>query len=287
MSDEIKKRAQESADRLGEHARELDKLRKALAALGGDAAWDDRAARRRAVDAMRRALDDEAGLFATLSDAKSQLGDFFGELEPALEAHAQTRRARFLDDFVAAISEAGLQYRELGQQPPVLDVQGVQITIDFDKESASLAYGREPLAKSALDAPELLRVRKEQVRRLKASFPGPQDFFAAIDAAYRARVGREGRTTGDRVDLVDLLPELAVEYELRSWLGQGASIGRAELAFGLDRLAREGVLEQGGRRIELGSATGGTTRDKKRVLFLQAGLGGGQYYLSLRVTEAT
>lgn len=276
MSSDLRERARVLAGDVQSYTKELDKVRKALEALAQEPTWNDRALRTRSLKALSGLRD------RSLPDVETARA----ELEKAVQEHQRSVRQGFLEQLIPAIEAEKITWRELGQQPPVLDIGGIQVTLDYDKEQAELAYGREPMTKVALVPSEILAARSEQVARLKDAWPGSEAFFVACDSAYRARCGREGKPLGERVHIVDLIPELLVEYELRGMRKATSSFGRLELAFCLDRLAREGALEHGGRRLELGTATGGSTKDKKRVLFLTAGMGGGQYYLSVRVVPA-
>ena len=277
MLGELRERAKAFAFEAHKYTKEVDKVRKALEALATEAAWADGAQRKRCIKAIVGA-----------SELRAPVLDAFGEaLQQGSEQFASELRRTFLDALVAEVERRKLAWQSVGQQPPVLDLAGISVTLDWDKECAALAYGREPLAKVSLVVGEVLSAREEQIDRLRSVWPGPDVFFAALDSAYRARAGREAKRPGERVHLVDLIPELLVEYELRGLRSPKTIFGRAELAYCLDRLAREGGLEQGQRRLELGTATGGSTKDKRQVLFLQAGMGGGQYYLSVCVAPTS
>ncbi|MCB9883063.1 MAG: hypothetical protein H6832_17050 [Planctomycetes bacterium] len=269
MTEALQRRAHELATALRDYAKELDKRRKALEALSDPAVWNERGTRERAYKAL--ASD-------TMPPA---LEAFVDELGQGIRDFVHERRQTFVDRFFDVAKERSLTLTEMGQQPPVFDAGGVQVEIDFDKEEAHLSYGREPLCKTALEPVHILDARKQETERLEASWPGADVMFDAFASAYRARLGRENKPAGERVFLVDLLPELQLEASLRGL--RGVIEDKAALAYCLDRLAREGALEREGQRIELGTATGGSTKDKKRVVFLRHGLGGGQYYLTARV----
>lgn len=274
MTEALQQRARELALAVRDYGREIDKQRKALEALSDESGWRDRATRDRA----RKVLDSASTLVAP------SVGDFLTELVPAMRDFLEARRQSFVDELFQAVESKGIQIQPLGQQPPVFDVQGIQVEVDFEKDEARLAYGREALGKAALEPAAILAERERHIERLQASWPGAADFFDAFAAAYRARAARENKPAGERVFLVDLLPELDIEARLRGHAKpKDGPYDKATLAYALDRLAREGVLEKDSLRLELGTATGGSTKDKKRVLFLQKGLGGGQYYLTARV----
>jgi hypothetical protein len=100
-----------------------------------------------------------------------------------------------------------------------------------------------------------------------------------------------GHTLGERVDLVDLrLPLALLRTGADRWrrieLAKTPSYERYQLAYQLQRLRKDQLLEKGGLRLDLGSATGGSTRQKHNVLFIPRAGGDGQYYLSLRFVKA-
>lgn len=277
MSEEIQARARELAAALKARGKEIEKARKALEELGGGTAFRDAAARKRA----RKAIEDcgAGGL--------PDLAGFVTDLDQAARGHKQEMRLSFVDALLEAAAKESLPTRKLGDQPPVYDLGGMACTIDFDKEEARLGYAREAVARLPLDGERILEARQQALDKLTEAWPGKEAFFEAAWSAWRGRLGREGKPAGERVHIVDLLPELTLEYaERKLWRGKKQEglrpMTRQELAFCLDRLAHEGGLQHGNLRLELGTATGGSTKDKKNVLFLEAGMGGGQYYLSLR-----
>lgn len=272
---EIHEQARKLADESAALAKDLDRTKKVLEAVAGNDVVTDPALRKRCVK--------------QLTELEGRSLPAFGEFKTSFEAWAKQSllafRQSFLDEFLARCQEEGIEARRIGDQPPVYDIGGLTLTIDFDKQQGTLSYAREVLAKPALVGEEILAERVRLIEELGNAWPGAEVFHAACLAAYRARSARKGVRLGERIDLVDLLTELGLEYVERGIWSQLRPLTRPELAFCLDQLARAGSLEVGGLRLELGSATGGTTKDKKRVLFLEAGMGGGQYYLSLRFVQ--
>ena len=113
----------------------------------------------------------------------------------------------------------------------------------------------------------------------------PEVFVEHLWLAYRRCLLTEKKPVGERVELVDLLPELAMlnqgpRFKLDPTRENFRPYGKVRLAFDLARLRKSGTLTHQGYRLSLGTATIGTTRQKDRVLYLEEG-GRGQYYLSL------
>lgn len=278
MTEELTARAAILAEESKSLAKEIDRARKALESLAEIENWNDPGLRCRSRDAILALRDRQ------LPDYEA----FVESLDAELESFRLRLRQGFLDGLMQAVESSGLSARRLGDQPPLFDIAGIAVEVDFDKEHAELAYARERLARAPLDPALVLHAREEAVRELRSVWPGPESFHAACQAAYRARIARLGSRPGERIRLVDLICELSIEYELRGlWQEKSATrrLARVHLAYCLDQLARSGALTQRGSRLELGTATGGSAKDKKQVLFLEAGMGGGQYYLSLRFVE--
>jgi hypothetical protein len=285
MGHELQDEAGQLAERCRELAKEFERLRKAIEPLREHSGWAERAVREKGLESLREAGELQVPDF----------GEFGERLRKEMDGWLGRFRQAFLDKLFKSCKERELELRPLAEQPPTFAVQGLGLLLDFDKGHAELSYARERLEKAGLQSQELLDRIEELRAQLDAAWPGAEGFFAQLLAAYRARVGREGKSFGERVELVDVLPELSLELNpdvarkaVHSATGKAPSVPlltRAEFAWLLDRLAREGGLAQQGLRLELGTATGGSTKDKKRVLFLEAGMGGGQYYLSLRFVE--
>ena len=115
-------------------------------------------------------------------------------------------------------------------------------------------------------------------------------FIGQIFEAYAVRLHRTGQPLGTRLDLVDVLPELAFVLQgERFWTNPQREnfhpYSRVQFAYDLGRLRRAGRLSHKGLRMSLGSATGGSTKQKDRVLYLEDDRGSGQYYLSIRFAK--
>jgi len=276
----LAKEAQVLQERAKAKAQDWTKLGKALEALRGEAGWLDPKARKKVFDLASKLVDGEA------SDAGRDLRTFVASAKAGYAALRPMLRSRLIEGLEERAKKEGIAFEILGETPVVLRYGDLSLNLDFEKELATWTYAREKLASCPLVLEQILEIRREVLAALQGSWPGREAFFEALFAAWGAAVGRAGLPPGSRVELVQLLPEMGVEMQGRGLRKEAAAPSRAEFAFGLDALARSGGLEAGGKRIELGTATGGSTKDKKRVLYLEAGFGGGQYYLTLRFVPA-
>ncbi len=224
----------------------------------------------------------------TLPPVQTELAAELGPLVETLEAFVREQersRPLFFGRSLREAAEAqGVAFSALTSEPPEYRLDPFTVGADFRKGSAELRYARLAVCEVDLDPEALLKARLKMLEALQTKDFCPEVFFDRLLAAYRRVLG--GRAMGERINLVDLLPEVA-------FLGQSERFrkdpsrdhyqpyGRVRLAWDLARLRRSGSLSRKGLRLGLGSATMATTRNKEAVLFLEDETGRGQYYLSL------
>lgn len=213
----------------------------------------------------------------------------------AIEQHLARERARRRVTLVGALhqaaSAAGLEVSRLGSDPPTFEIPPVTVELDFGRDEARLVYAREVVTTAPLEAEAILEGRVAAMDLIRTHGLGAAEGFDLLCRAYRMVLAASGGREGERVELVDLLLPLSLLVAERSkWrqleLGRLASVTRYQLAYYLQRLRREGLLARDGVRLDLGAATGGTTRDKRNVVFVPVGQGEGQYYLTMRLVGA-
>ena len=195
------------------------------------------------------------------------------------------RPLRFGKQLREAAEEQGLTCQTLGASPPTLRLDPVTVELDFKKGEAVLSYARLELGRTPLDASGILAERAKLLASLESPNFDPADYLARLFEAYRRCLAGLGQKMGERVDLVDLLPELAFLLQSDRFRKDPSReafrpYGKVRFAYDLARLRRSRLLEHHGARLTLGTATLGSTRSKDRVLFLEEA-GQGQYYLSL------
>jgi len=195
------------------------------------------------------------------------------------------RPLRFGKQLREAAEVAGLTCQTVGSSPPTFRLDPLTVELDFKKGEALLTYARQEVSRTPLDADQILRERGKLLASLETADFQPEEFLARIYEAYRRCLGAAGHKLGERVDLVDLLPELAFLLQSDRFRKDPSResfrpYGKVRFAFDLARLRRCRTLEHAGARMTLGTATLGSTRNKDRVLFLEEA-GQGQYYLSL------
>lgn len=173
-----------------------------------------------------------------------------------------------------ALVEFGVAPRRVREDPEEWRLGPMTLALDRARDRATLRYARQPVAVGvACDADAVARAYRRVAARLQAGSLAPDELFAALERAYAARLEERGAAAGARVSLVELAAALAAARK---------GYTRAQLAFDLVRLVREGGAARGGRRLDLGIATGAATSKKSRVLWIEDQAGSGHYYETLR-----
>ncbi|MBA2660650.1 MAG: hypothetical protein H0U74_00020 [Bradymonadaceae bacterium] len=209
----------------------------------------------------------------------------------AIDGHVERQkkalRMQFLAELQTLATADGLEVVRLAESPPTLYLHPLTIELDFERETAALSYSREPVEEAALRPGVVLKCRQQIVDRMRDEAKDSQAFFDLLKRAYQTVLIARGEQAGARVDLVDLLVPLALlRVDHAQWRKSGVdglkSYPRHMLSYQLNRLRRDGLLERNGSRIDLGTATGGSTKNKRDVLFVATAQTEGQYYLSIR-----
>lgn len=210
------------------------------------------------------------------------------EIEVYLERQKMKTRMQFLGDLQAFAREQDVEVVKLSDTPLTVHLAPLTVEVDFDKGKATLLYAREVVDEVRLTPRAVLEGRKLGAAKIKDRSVESPLFFDLLHQAYQFLLLSRGEPAGNRVDLVDLLVPLAVlsadQDKLRkNGIDAIKEYPRYLLAYQLNRLRRDGILEKDGRRIDLGTATGGSTKNKKDVLFIPSTGTEGQYYLSIRI----
>jgi hypothetical protein len=207
-------------------------------------------------------------------------------LAAALEEATARWRLTRLTAIKAAAGEAGLAFQQLTADEVRLGEATVALRLD--QGTAEVRYAREALATVPADPAAIVAEVRRQLQALASASPAPEALFDELVGAYRAVLARRDLRFGERVELVDLLPELFVVRQPASFWQRPdpkrlRPVTRAQLAWDLDRLQQARTLARNGMRIVLGTATGGSAAKKAQVLFLESGGAGGQFFLTFAV----
>lgn len=212
-----------------------------------------------------------------------------GEAAAAVKAWCETeerqRPLKFGKQLREAAEAAGVAFQQLGASPPTVRLDPFTVELDFKKGEAEISFSRLELGRVPLDCDQILRERARLLASLETADFEPADYLKNVFEAYRRTLAAQGHKWGERVDLVELLPELAFLQQSERFRKDPVReafkpYGKVRFAYDLARLRRARQLEHQGARLTLGTATLGSTRQKDRVLFLEEA-GQGQYYLSI------
>jgi hypothetical protein len=214
-----------------------------------------------------------------------------GALSQALQAHLveEERKLKFYfgRDLREAAGRAGLAFAPLTTDPPEFRLGVFTVGVDLPRRAAVVRYARNDLLRVPLNADAIVEAVQKQHAALEGKGFDPTRYFEQVLGAWQVRLHRAGQPFGARVDLVDLLPEIAFVRQGTAFLEDPqrenfVPYSRVQMAYDLARLRRAGKLAHNGLRLSLGSATGGSTKQKSRVLYLEDERGNGQWYLSIR-----
>jgi len=198
-------------------------------------------------------------------------------------------RHQVLNDLKDAADEEGFRFELIGDSPPTVLIRPLTAELDTENGRVTVMYGRETVIECGLDAGSIIDAREKAMKRIKKAAMPSEEFFDILRAAYRMVCVRTSVRPGERVDIVDLLGPLAVlTVDPNQWrkLNKIDPFPRYMLGYQLLHLRRDGVMQRNGRRIDLGTATGGSARNKTNVIYVPTSPTDGQYYLSIRFTPA-
>ncbi len=279
----LQKGLEEAARRLGAEGRELVQAARALAALARPVVLQSP----KRFGAARRAL---ARKLAPERRDRLGLARLWAQIEQyEREAPQRLRRAvsRALKE---ACERAGLELRVVSQEEPVqLRIPPLAIELDFAAGKATLSFARSALATCALSAERILATREAVLKNLERPFD-PREFFNRVRRAYQLALADSGEHDGERVELVRLLPFLALLMQPAGFQRDPTratfrSYGRAHFAYDVLRLRRQGGLMQNGLRLNLGVATGVSASQPGRAIYFEDERGVGEFKLTLYFTR--
>lgn len=240
-----------------------------------------------ALDGLARAGESPAALAKALVALDGleaddpTLGD---RVRAWLEEEREGRAERLSSGLREGCARDGLTLAVVGRDPLELRLPPVAVQVDLAGGKARVLFARELLGTCDAGPDAILAERVAAVAELEA---GDWDAPAYVALLHRAWLRAGGELRGDWVELTEVHPEMAwlrqsAAFRLDPVASRYAAYPRARFAYDLWRLRRDRCLAAGGWRLSLGPATGSSTKDKKRVFWLEDDEGRGQYHLTLR-----
>ena len=195
------------------------------------------------------------------------------------------RKLEFGRELKESVERRGLSCEMMTTDPMAFSLPPFTVSVDFDRNLATIHYARLDLETLPAKPDRILSALQKHLKRLKAGWSSEQ-FFDALYHAYCICLFEINGSAGDRIPLSDLLAHVALSFQNDKYRADPTAenyraYGRVRMAYDLSRLRRKGLLQRHGRRLNLGAATGTSTRNKKDVLFIEDSPGKGQYYLSI------
>jgi hypothetical protein len=135
----------------------------------------------------------------------------------------------------------------------------------------------------------ILVTREAVIKDLERPFD-PLEFFSRVRRAYGLALADRGGREGERIEIVRLLPFLALLQQGMGFQRDPVraafrSYGRAHFAYDVLRLRRQGGLEQNGLRLNLGVASGVSASQPGRAIYFEDEYGVGEFKLTLYFTR--
>lgn len=274
-------RLRAEAKRRDAEAKALRARAKLLAPLIAPPAWLDPAKLARAAAKVRKKAGADAPEVVALLEA---IDAFVREVPERAKRELSVGLRR-------ACAERNLELLVVRREPPAeVRIPPVSVVFDFDKAKAEVRFARQPLATCAATVDEVMRCRERVVAHLEGAFD-PDRYFAACLRAYRLALADAGRSFGDRVEILDFLPLLALALQDQRFALEPSAknfrpYGRARFAYDIWRLQRADHLSDGTHRLNLGVATGTTGGQKRRVIYFEDGHGVGENKLTVFFTRS-
>lgn len=201
---------------------------------------------------------------------------------------ATARRVEFGRELKEKAQAKGMACTLITSDPMEFSLPPFTLSVDLEQNTASLLYARLSVENLPAKPDRILTSLEKNLKDLEGGWSS-ETFFDALHGAYERELLEAGAPKGERVALTRVLAPVAMAFQNDRFRNDPIAAhyqayGRVRLAYDLARLRRQGLLQRKGWRLNLGTATGSSTRDKKGVLYVEETPGQGQYYLTLWFT---
>ena len=201
------------------------------------------------------------------------------ELAGVVDDERVSRREGLSRALKDACTRQGVGFRVVAREPLImLRLAPLAVRLDKDKSYADLLFSGERLETVPAEAEAILDGWRRVVHRLEGEERwDPEAFHHLLWRAWRHSLVEEERE--QRPDWVEINAVFSMLELLRP---RRTEHNRARFAWDLYRLRRDRRLFDRGWRLVIGAATGASTKDKRRVWWLEDAEGNGQYHLTLK-----
>ena len=203
---------------------------------------------------------------------------------------ANERKVKFGRMLIESAESEGLACKMIATEPMEFSLPPFTVAVNLDQNLAHINYARLALEELPAKPDRITAALQKNLKMLEIGWSSEQ-FFDALYDAYRLQLFEKKGHRDERVVLTDLLAQVALSFQSDKFrsdpvVGNYRAYGRVRMAYDLSKLRRNGLLQRNGRRLNLGTATGSSTREKKGVLYIEESPGRGQYYLSIWFSPA-
>jgi hypothetical protein len=203
---------------------------------------------------------------------------------------ANERKVKFGRMLNESAESQGFTCKMITTEPMEFSLPPFTVVVNLDQNLVHINYARLALAELPAKPDQITAALQKNLKVLETGWSSEQ-FFDALYDAYRMQLFEKKDRRGERVVLTDLLGRVALSFQGDKFRSDPVAdnyraYGRVRMAYDLSRLRCNGLLQRSGRRLNLGTATGSSTRNKKGVLYIEESPGQGQYYLSIWFSPA-
>ncbi len=275
------RRVEDLAGRLLANAADKSKkLSRVVGALKKLAGMETLDSPRKVLEASRELTSIEPGSL----DLRLDFSELFDALDADQARRAAGRKVEFGRVMTGEARASGIACELVTADPMEFALPPFTLTVDLAENRAELRYARLVLQELQAQPARIVDAHSKNHERLEAGWTAEQ-FFDALLRAYRVQLLHEGVRRGERVRLADLLGQVALAFQGNKFRTDPVAVnyrayGRVRFAYDLARLRKVGLLSRDGLRLNLGTATGSSTRRKQDVIYIEESVGRGQYYLS-------
>ena len=264
-------------------AKALTQLATAVGPLAREAASSD-------IATLEATLAKVARRVNGLSSTSNHGPAFLKNVELEIEHRKTYQRENLSRELNQICAEAGIRMRVVRKDEPIeVRIPPFAVLIDRAKGRAEIHFARQRIDSCASDAEAIMKMHRRACEALQQGF-NPASFFTACRMAWRAARGAGKEGAGDRVEILDFLPYLALQLQTRAFAVEPSAknfrgYSRARFSYDLHQLRCAGGLSQDGWRLNLGVATGTTATKKNRALFIEDENGNGEFKLTVFFTR--
>lgn len=239
------------------------------------------------------ALLPEIGtLAATQTEVGSRLASARETAASWVKEEREGRRRRLAEGLKAACASANVTLLVVTKDPLELRLPPLGVEIDVEADRAVVLFGRVEVDRSRAEPGAILAARRKALAKLDEKGFAPETFHRDLREAYARALRAARKGPEDWIEMAEVLPEIAFRRQGARWRSDPTAAnfrayGKASLLFDLWRLRQARALVGDGWRLSLGPATGASTKDKRRVFWVEDGEGRGAYHLTMRFVRSS